>query len=914
VLLAVLLVPGLVAAQDISQGGLTGTVKDETGARLPGATVTTTSPTHIRPETTTSNEQGQYNFRRLTPGLYSITAELSGFATVVIEAVKVDPGKEYRIDITMKVAAIAETVTVTGESPVVDPKSSTSVTNFSYDFLQSIPQPRAGTGSDIFMLAPGVDQSQSVGGSAGSGSTAWVFDGVDVSDPGSGGQFPFYNYDYIEESEVITYGAPAQYGKYDGAVFNVVTKSGGLDYHGTGNVYYTGGSLVGNNVDGLNEEFPDAELEADDIIKRWDMTFNMGGPIIPNTLHFYAGFQQIIDDTQEAGVAAVRTDRSTRLLAKLTWQVNPQNRISGFYEFDRFPVDGRVPGGFLAPDPNVAVKEPSPNTTPRVHWQYTPSENGILEVMYSGFYGFFDLEPRNELPGILDFGPYAIYQSYYGFYHFGRGRTEVKGDYTQYVDDAGGQHEIKFGLGYELGETDDNFVYGTNSSGQNVLYYAYNGYVYGGDTRLGEFVSNTQNKVLSAFVQDSWTIAERFTLNLGVRYDRSTAHWATPGIDGFTFNDWAPRAFATVDLTGDGKTVLRGGWGRFYDGLHGNMYDDFDPSLPPRAFWVFNSGLGGGCGQTVSGFPNVGGGPECFTGIEAANVDVVNISNPLDTIGINPALKNHYVDQLYVAFEREIGADISVGVAYIRKEDGNLFGGVDNQSVFAPTQVEDPMTGEMIAAFQRVSPASQERRILTNRDDILNRAYNGFELRFQRRFRDNWQFLGSWMIQKIDGTSDNVSAAPSLSLTSFQGGNLLRGSNPNHLIKFDGELVNSRRHVFKLQGSYRIPTADVLIGVLYGYQSGRTYNRYVRARVPQSLNILADQRGSFRLPAGSELDLHLEKFFGLGGSELGILLDVFNTFNDDTYTRVNERSGDEWANPTRVIEPRKLQIGVRWIF
>ncbi|HXV65424.1 MAG TPA: hypothetical protein VEK15_32310, partial [Vicinamibacteria bacterium] len=406
----------------------------------------------------------------------------------------------------------------------------------------------------------------------------------------------------------------------------------------------------------------------------------------------------------------------------------------------------------------------------------------------------------------------------------------------------------------------------------------------------------------------SWTIAERLTLNLGFRYDRSTAHWATPGQDAFTFNDYTGRLFGTYDLTGDGKTVIKGGWGRYYDALHGNIYDDFDPSLPSRAFYVFNTGLGGGCGQPVSGFPNVGGGPECFEGTEASNVDVVSINDPNATIGIDPGINNKYVNLAYVGFEREIAADVSVGVTYIRKSDGNLFAGRDDQSVYAPTTVEDPGTGQTISAFERITPSSQEFRVLTNRDDIYFRDYNGFELRLQKRFRNNWQFLGSWTIQKAEGTHDNNAAAPGLN-------DSLRGANPNDLINADGELLNSRRNVLKLQGSYRIPGADVLLSALYGFQSGRTYNRILRARLPQRVDILLDPRGSYRMPERSELDIHVEKFFRFGANqELGILVDAFNLFNDDAYTFVNETSGDNFGDPTEVIEPRKLQVGIRFSF
>jgi hypothetical protein len=802
---------------------------------------------------------------------------------------------------------------VVGQAPVIDPESSTVRTNYPYEFLQNIPQPRAGTGSAILAIAPGVDTSLSVGGSAEGAATAWHLDGVDVSDPKSGTQFPFYNYDYIEESEIITFGAPAEYGKFAGAVFNVVTKSGGSELQGTANLYYSGEDLVSDNIEGVNSEFAGrpgfVPLAADKIIRRYDGTINVGGPLKKNVLHFFGAFQQVVDDTRAAGQSVTRTDRSTRVLGKLTWQANPRHRISGFYEFDRTPLDGLQPRGSL--DPNTASEQESPNSTPWVNWQFTPSDKSILEVQYSGFYGYFDRIPRNDLPGIRDFAAGREYQSARERTHSGRSRTEVRADYSHFVDRFAGRHEFKFGAGYELGVSDEVRQYGTNSLGQNVLYYAQFGEIYGGITRLGEHQNKTENRVLTLYARDSWTVAERLTLNLGIRYDHSLAHFSTPGLDAFTFDDVAPRVFAAYDLTGDGKTVIRGGWGRYYEALFADLYHGFDPSVPIRNVFFFRAP--GGCRTPVAGFPNVGGGPECFMGVGAPNVRVVAIDNPLATAGIDPDLENHYVDQAAIGVERELFADFSFGATYIHKSDGNLFGGRDTLAQFAPTTVPDPLTGATLSAFQRVTPPTQSFQLLTNRDDIFERKYNGLELRWHKRFRDGWQLLGSWTIQKAEGNhNNNTDASPADPVQ----GVVFRGANPNDLINADGELLNSRRHVFKLQGSYRIPRADVLLGWLFLSQSGRTYSPVIRARLPIRVGIFSEPRGSRRLDRLSSLDFRVEKRFSLGesGSELGVLVDIFNVFNDSAVEDLNVTAGPAFELPLAVSSPRVVQFGVRWQF
>jgi outer membrane receptor protein involved in Fe transport len=404
------------------------------------------------------------------------------------------------------------------------------------------------------------------------------------------------------------------------------------------------------------------------------------------------------------------------------------------------------------------------------------------------------------------------------------------------------------------------------------------------------------------YAQDSWTIGEKLTLNLGLRYDHSVGHHANTGVDALTFNDIAPRLFATYDLSGDGKTVIKGGWGRYYQALFASVYDDFNAALPTRAFFVFNSGAGG-CGGTVPGFPNVGGGPECFEGIDQPNVDVVSLRDPLATIAIDPDMKNHYMDQYAVSFERELLRDISLGVTFIHKEDSNLFAAIDNQSVYESTTVEDPLTGAQIDAWYRTSPAEDVLETMTNRNDVYFRKYNGLEILFKKRYRNNWQFLGSWTIQKAEGTHNNDTD-----------GGTFRGSNPNDLINTDGELLNSRRHVFKLQGSYFLPRADVLFGWTYGIQSGRTYDRIIRARLPNRVNVLTEPRGSRRLDTRYTLDLRIEKKFNLGKGQLGILADIFNLANNAAVTGNNPTTGDAFELPNSVTEPRKIQLGVRYIF
>ena len=217
------LVPSLLYAQAQTTSTLTGTVTDSTGAVVPGATVSITSPSLIGGvHTEVTDGQGVYRFPSLQPGVYTLTAELQGFRTVTRDNIRVQLGSTVTMDVDLPQVTATETVVVSGRPSMVDVKSSAANTQIDNELLQNLPTQRFQP--DVINLAPGITNNVAYGGTA--DSNALLIDGVDVSDPDGGSAWSFFNYNWIQEVQVVGLGANAEYGEFTGAAANSIVRSG----------------------------------------------------------------------------------------------------------------------------------------------------------------------------------------------------------------------------------------------------------------------------------------------------------------------------------------------------------------------------------------------------------------------------------------------------------------------------------------------------------------------------------------------------------------------------------------------------------------------------------------------------------------------------------------------------------------
>jgi hypothetical protein len=410
------------AAQSLT-GTITGTVKDEQEGVLPGVTMTLTGKTGSR--TTTADAEGSYRFAALDPGTYSVTATLSGFRPKRQDNLVVSLSRVVEILIVLAVGGVTENVEVVGESPVVDVASSATDSGLSQDMLFNLPIRPTNAATSLLNYVPGVNDGVAYGGNMAYGN-GLLIDGVDTRDPEAGSAWVFFNFDLVDEVQVGGLGANAEYGAYTGAVVNTITKSGGNRYTGLFDAYWTTTDLSDDNVKPTYVEQNPTLKDPYIVNKRLDLTAQLGGPLARDKLFFFLAAQRYEQKDNPSGPRTVHTDMSPRINGKLTWQPGPNDNVSATFQWDYYNQTGRRAGppDAVAGDDNT-VDQDSPEAVWGLQWRHLFGTRTFAEVKYSGWWGYYYLDPKILVPLSFD-GSTNEYSGGAGYYSYAdRGRHRV---------------------------------------------------------------------------------------------------------------------------------------------------------------------------------------------------------------------------------------------------------------------------------------------------------------------------------------------------------------------------------------------------------------------------------------------------------------------------------------------------------
>ena len=901
---------GLSFAQRVT-GKIVGKVTEEEGTPLPGVTVEISSPSlmgGVHSQVTSGD--GDYRFINLPPGTYKLVFSLDGFQKVERQNIKVSLNATVTEDIILKQSTVEESVVVTGVSPVVDVTKSGVSTTFSKEQMEDLPSGRF-TVFDIIKQTPGLPQTeQGEWRNAAFGSSmeasAYLVDGIDISSPDLGHAWNWQPQDMYEEVEVSGIGAPAEYGGFTGAVINIVTKSGGNTFSGNLSYYGQFQSLTDDNNPGgdLVPSISPEKVYSFNRDKYLNASFNLGGPIVKDKLWFFGLYEKVDDSFSPWLVAREVPDAyfGDKVHFKLSSQLGAKHRLVGsyYYEGQNFPGS---PDEYNLPE--TVTEEIDRTNQWNLMYTLLISDKAIFDLKYSWWGTTCDLVP--SIGG--DINNPTVYDGYYGvtsgapgwIYMGTMARHQANASFTYFAEDfLGGDHDFKVGVQYTRGESE--WMGGYPGGKVYYLYYGDPLYMY----EQQQFMYGGTTNTLGAFIDDSWKIGDRLTMNLGLRFDHNNASipswhvldgWEktstrVPGWDDLiVWDTFAPRLGLAFQLTSDHKTLLKASYGRYYDAVHGNNYIWPGPALTDWSWYIYN--------WDIEDY-------ELFYTYPAEQQWT-----------IDPQLRNPYADIFSLGLERELMPNFSAGATFIYKKEKDLMGYEDRGATYEPINLVSPDNGKIYAAFNQTSELGTSNEYWIANPSGFGHTYRAFIFSLAKRYSNNWQFYASLTWSKAEGL-DVVSRSTSewskswaLMLYSTL------GQDPNDLINSKGPLNHDRTWIFKLQASYSFPWG-IIASLNYFYQTGTPIPTFVRIHPDQGVQrILEEPKGSNRYKAWSVLDFRLQKTFNLYKAlRLDAMIDVFNLFNSATVTHYRSyyRWEQAYNEPSDIFYPRRLQMGLRLKF
>lgn len=959
-----LLVWALPAAAQEQAGAIQGIVKDSSGAVMPGVTIEARSPKVVGVNTTVTGTQGEYRFPALPPGVYEITATLSGFATHKVPDLVLQLGQLLKVDFALQVAGVAEQVHVTAESPVIDVKQNAASASITKEVIDLLPKGRGRDFTNIAVLAPGAnDESKSGGiqidGSSGS-ENRFIVDGMDTTSLRSGTSNKTMQTDFIEEVQVKSSGYAAEFGGATGGVINAITKSGSNSFHGSAGTYLRNNNMLGQarsfwRINSFDDRTAEFVTTPDDAFSVWSPVGDLGGPVLTNKMWFYVGSTYDRQDNERSAIfrSSPAFERKTfnwwSSTNYVNWNVSTQLnnsmrlRIAGANERSR--NRGTAPA--LQPNGSKFADGTPTNGWTTSAWDSDPEKfkdrwdrtgSNDLNDLYSAVYDWV-INPRffvnvnsgyywTNTANPADFAGNQLIHSFAGGstvcvgaagsstcafpeipanLQFPNGYTDnkstsriIKDTYnraylnanTSLFRDWKGQHMFKFGVRFERlgndvnrGNQQPTISFNWNTSRATLDGRSVRGrYGYYSITR-----SYTQGTVASNnwsfWVQDSWTIKNKLTVNAGVRTENEHVPSFTadaPGIE-FGFRDKiAPRLGFAYDINGDSRWKAYGSYGKYFDITKLEMpRGSFGAEHSIQYYYTLDS----------FDWPsfNCSPGPTGCPGTFIEERDLRHPANAVDSrltayFGraqntIEPNLKPVEAGELSFGLDHELNSRSSVGVRYTHKW---LVRTIEDTGIVVPNVGEvffmaNPGFGVGGQVLPPPSPPNPH----------AVRDYDGIEVRYQKRLANRWSLNTNYLWSRLWGNYSGLASSDENGRTSP---NVDRYFDALYL-SFDttgskqpvmGLLQTDRPHQVKAQIAYTAP---------WGTSIG--LDGWVAQGTPlqSSINwkgfggVYFKGRGDLGRTSGlSQFDLFLQHDVKFSGRRVNVNLNVFNLFDQKTIT------------------------------
>ena len=942
-----LLAPAVASAQS----AISGLVRDTSGAVLPGVTVEASSDVLIeKTRTVVTDGEGRYTIVDLRPGTYLVVFTLTGFNTFRREAIDLPTNFTMTINADLRVGALEESITVTGDAPVVDVQSTQRTTVLNRDLLDALPTARNYSG--LAALMPGVRMSNTdvggnqqmeqiymtVHGSRQTDTTVQV-DGMQLNSLMSDGQVQAYYSDAANaEVSYQTSGVGADVSG-GGVRINMIPKEGGNRVSGSVFAGGTNGKWQSNNV---TQELIDRGLESGDRVDHIsDYTFSIGGPIRKDRLWYFTTTRRIAtneivgENFYTDGRPGMEDQWIYNILFRLTYQVNQKTKITSY--LDRYPKQKNHEMGALT-DPDTAARRREYKNalyyTTQVKATSTMTSRLLLEGGYSsnveyytgryqpgieqsrGTDAWFAQTGHEELTG---YGTVTQFRYWNGINTPANGTDPRKHVLSASASYVTGTHAIKTGVQWGFGP------YTTRGDLNGDLIQLYrNGRpdsvrVYNTPRQAQEYL----NADLGIFAQDSWRI-HRATLNYGVRFEyfngEISEQDAPPGrfapVRHFErvgcmpcWSDITPRFGVAYDLFGNARTALKASVNKYMAGQTLGFAQRYNPFQSQNDTRTWNDVNNDDIAQDIE--------------IGPSNNNAFGL--PVFNFRPDPDIRREYDIEYSAGVQHELTRGMSVSFSWFHRDTHNLRR-TDNILVglndYTKVDVVNPLNGEVFPVYNLfASKQGQVERWDYNSTDSSTRYrnYNGIELGYHMRLGARGSFFGDWtMDRSLTADCDSV-------------------DNPNTFRFCDqGNYDMPWLHEFKFGGSYMLPYDVQVNAALQSYAGpvlGATWSigrntvyapdciapctpgaRVVPNMTPASISVALLEPGSSYYERLNQFDFGLRKVFRFGRYQYSAQMDLFNFLNSSFVKSQVTTYGASYGNVTSTLQPRTLRLAVQMRF
>lgn len=928
-ILILIITATMALGQQGNTGEIRGTVFDEQGAAVSGAKIVVKNVNTGIEREITSDSRGRYRAILLPVGVYEVAVEKERFKKWVQSGITVQVGDILAVDATLEVGEFTTVVTITGDAPIIEVNRTTVSSVVSEELIENLPI-NGRDYRDFVLVTPTAGTSDRNGvtlaGSRGM-YTNLTMDGADNSSPffseQNGGEIdPTFtvSQESVKEFRVLNNGFSAEYGRSIGGMINVVTKSGTNDYRGSGFFFFQNESLVSDQKTSTNfgEDFT---YDPQDKFSRKQFGGSLGGPIQKDKSFFFLStdvqryeIPRVIRFTwSEAERAAhpeiaaleenyVSTDDDIVFFGKLDYQISDAHSLSVRFNYSDANQENGL--GYYADDALSAQGKEDESTTSTVGTLTSFfGDNMINEFRVQYATNTIDRVNNGDGPEIRVSGLGYLGATWYLPITIDVWRWQFTDNFNWLIQD----HDIKFGIDYNLTNTDEVFI--GYSRGQvrftslaNYLsgrvYYALQKVPLGGRSmrESGSFTAKVHE--VAFYAQDKWQPTEQLTVDLGLRWEGTfnpnppTTNPLFP-LTGQLFDDknnWQPRAGVAYDLEGDGKTVLRAAGGLFFGRTPSILY--FNP--------FNNNGV-------ISVVQYVPGYAVPWPYDSQAVIDSVTSVGVLDIDFVNPNYEESEVWRFNAGVERELLPNTSLSLDFLYAKGNKLMRRHDVN--FNPPTPGAATNGRDL--YDRRNRPNTDFGRLSELTSTGKMEYYGFTALLKSRLAYGITTQASYTLSKSKDDDSNERSSGGTTYTE--------PFNPEAdygLSDYD------RTHRIVASVVWNAPY-DINVSGIFTWMSGRPYSALWGTDLngdgesndraePGSGGTVWVERNTYRRDSFTNIDLRLSKIFQIDRYRIEGIFEAFNLLNTESITGVyNTSRYSSFGLPSNYQDSRRLQLGAR---